>query len=510
MCSSFSCLMRICWAQGEEEKGKTSDTSNWEPYAVWGSSLDWEAHESPRKSGEGKPDLFVGMILCSHVNPLFAWLTPNPNLCLFACTWASSAGVWCVWHPPHTVINCAKTLYTGCWPQAWWHSASATTKTPNTALLVTLCPCPSQGPCNAVWAQSTHSHWNESSKGLSPFPRPCFSCSPCSPDTLPCHGCSSTWLRELWEAEAGHQSTCPGHWQTWEQQRARAKGLPFLQGWCCLSALKERGCGAWETASGFGCASPSPVALGLPHGRVPTAQMFGRSKWLLAASSLRSRVRTHPLRLPGDSACPLSSLQGISLPFLCFPKPHFIFGTPCSPGRASRERSPLLPLSTSRRGEPAMFHGFSTLFPCLWNLVLLGWEAQGPVTLCSTPEPPTPTAERSWGVSQLPTVTRKPPGPLCLRPLQIPAALSYPHSPGGVFQPLLKSWDPCGCTRYITTPLTQRLLLFTSMESLFGTSEVSIVRCMQKKTLLGCRRVQFTLLINRNTYFIFILSFLNS
>lgn len=196
--------------------------------------------------------------------------------------------------------------------------------------------------------------------------------------------------------------------------------------------------------------------------------------------------------------------------FVCFPKPHFIFGTPCSPGRASRERSPLLPLSTSRRGEPAMFHGFSTLFPCLWNLVLLGWEAQGPVTLCSTPEPPTPTAERSWGVSQLPTVTRKPPGPLCLRPLQIPAALSYPHSPGGVFQPLLKSWDPCGCTRYITTPLTQRLLLFTSMESLFGTSEVSIVRCMQKKTLLGCRRVQFTLLINRNTYFIFILSFLNS
>lgn len=52
-------------------------------------------------------------------------------------------------------------------------------------------------------------------------------------------------------------------------------------------------------------------------------------------------------------------------------------------------------------------------------------------------------------------------------------------------------------------------MLFTSMESLFGTSQVSKVSYMQRKTLLGCkRRVQFVLLINKTySFHIYIILF---
>lgn len=80
--------------------------------------------------------------------------------------------------------------------------------------------------------------------------------------------------------------------------------------------------------------------------------------------------------------------------------------------------------------------GFSTLLPCLWHLGLLGWEAQGPVTLgvlCSTSEPPSP-----YGWEELRGVTASH-SDVCLCSLQIPAALLSPQIPVCVSRLLLKS-----------------------------------------------------------------------
>lgn len=76
----------------------------------------------------------------------------------------------------------------------------------------------------------------------------------------------------------------------------------------------------WESSP----LSQARLALGLPHRR---EQMFRRSKGLLcsAPASSCSCVCTHLLCLPRDSSCSLSSLQDISLAFLCLlSKPPFL------------------------------------------------------------------------------------------------------------------------------------------------------------------------------------------
>lgn len=137
-----------------------------------------------------------------------------------------------------------------------------------------------------------------------------------------------------------------------------------------------------------------------------------------------------------------------------------------------------------------MPHGFSTLFPCPWHLGLLGWEAQGPVT----PEPPSPDGwEELRGVTASHSDQETPWRHLPLLP-GISCSPLIPSESGGCFSSSAEVLR----TLCDITPPAQRLLLFTSMERLFGISEVSKVRCMQEKTLLGCRRsLQLTLLINK-------------
>lgn len=118
----------------------------------------------------------------------------------------------------------------------------------------------------------------------------------------------------------------------------------------------------WESSP----LSQARLALGLPHRR---EQMFRRSKGLLcsAPASSCSCVCTHLLCLPRDSSCSLSSLQDISLPFLCLlSKPPFLLW------HSQQGKAPFAP---TNHIQP---HGFSTLLPCLWHLVLPGWEARGP------------------------------------------------------------------------------------------------------------------------------------
>lgn len=181
--------------------------------------------------------------------------------------------------------------------------------------------------------------------------------------------------------------------------------------------------------------SQACTVLGLPHRLMPTEQMFWEIK--VATSSIQGCA--HP-PAPPKRLVILSIFSPIYFPSL----PLFAFQTPISSlalpavqavpaGKGSLcSHSP----HSVSGAEPGMAHRFSTPLPCLWHLGLLGWEAQGPVTLgmfCSTPEPLAP-----YGWEELRGVTASR-SDVCLCSLQIPAALLSPQSPGCVSQSLLKS-----------------------------------------------------------------------
>lgn len=156
----------------------------------------------------------------------------------------------------------------------------------------------------------------------------------------------------------------PQHWWVWKQLGAMSSeepGVPaFSAGLMLPGCFEGEGHGAWETASGFGCASPSPRHAWLwacPIGRYPRSRCSGRSKWL--HPPFRG-VHTPPCASQETRNAFYRLSKIFSFPsFVCFPNPHFFFGTSCSPGRASRERQPLLPLTTSSvRAEPGMPHRF--------------------------------------------------------------------------------------------------------------------------------------------------------
>lgn len=153
------------------------------------------------------------------------------------------------------------------------------------------------------------------------------------------------------------------------------------------------------------CTPPSPRHAwlwGCPIGGCPRTRCSGRSKWLL----LHPLCAHTPLRLPRDSSCSLSSLQEtcnalylhskiFSFPsFVCFPNPHFFFGTP------SRERHPLLP-HPAPGGELGIPRGFSALLPCLWHLVLLATCHPGGALRGVTASPSDQATP--WGCLPLPT-----------------------------------------------------------------------------------------------------------
>ena len=97
-----------------------------------------------------------------------------------------------------------------------------------------------------------------------------------------------------------------------------------------------------------------------------------------------THAHTHPCASQKTyNLCSLSSVQDIFLPFLCLlSKPPFVFGTPSSPGHASGERHPLLPLTASSGGgvSGGCLAGFPSCFPASGICHFLGWEVKVPVS----------------------------------------------------------------------------------------------------------------------------------
>lgn len=203
---------------------------------------------------------------------------------------------------------------------------------------------------------------------------------------------------------------------------------------------------------------------------------------------LRSRVRTHPpvppKRLITYALYLLSKI--FSFPsFVCFPNPFSLWHS-LQPEPRQREKHPLLPLTAAGWGGGKWV---SILLPCLRDLQLLGVGCEGgsAVPLNLSPPPPS-TAERRWGVAASSHGNEE-------------TLFLSPHSPGRRFPvPAFgKSWDPWRCTRdwMQCNRSSIEVATSTNAESLFGTSEVSKVECMQKKTPGGYRKKIFALLISK-------------
>lgn len=138
--------------------------------------------------------------------------------------------------------------------------------------------------------------------------------------------------------------------------------------------------GKQRRAVGLHPLSQSRMALGLPHRRMPTDQMFWEIK-VAAHCILRSRVRTHTPAPPQRLVMLSVSLQDIFLPFLCLlSKPPFRLWHSLQPGPRQQGKALFAPTNRIQRQGVSLecLTGFPPCFPASGICCFLGGRHRDP------------------------------------------------------------------------------------------------------------------------------------